>query len=378
MKKFIISIAILLAVIIAGTFFVFRNLSGSSNSGYDRGKSLLQIGMVREAEQTWRDAADANPKDPRPLLALGQLQIQQQRYAEAEEMLIRAVKLPNLPPHSYCLLAEAQWKRGDIGNALVNAEEEAKRDGNCARAHIIAGQIYERKSQPKEALDHLKQAAELSPEVQPVQLVYARVLAKTAQYREAESILRNILLKEPLHSDPYYWLGYTLSRNSRVSNKSEAERLLKRAMVMEPDAPSTHFELARLYWNQKRAKDALPFAQFAVKARPHDPPSLYLLGQIQRALGKSSEAAATLQRFKVESDLFAREKALLRTLATDTQNVAVILELTDVLMKRDRAFAALPFLYGADRIQPGLPEIRQRIETIEKLTAKTFETEESR
>jgi tetratricopeptide (TPR) repeat protein len=377
MKKALLVIVFLTTAIGITVWIIYASLSASSQGGYERGQSLLQMGMVKEAEQTWIEEAEMHPNDPRPLLALGQLQIQQQRYAEAEETLARAVKLPNLPPHSYCLLAEAQWKRGDIGTALIHAEEEAKRDNNCARAHLIAGQIYERKSQPKESLDHLKRAAELSPEVQPVQLVYARVLAKTAQFTEAEKLLRSILSKEPLHSDPYYWLGYTLARNSQVSDKSEAERLLKRALVMEPDAPSTHFELARLYFNLNRLQDALPYAQFAVKARPHDPPSLYLLGQIQRALGKTSEAAATLRRFKIESDLFAREKALLRTLATDTQNIAVILELTDVLMKRDRASAALPFLYGADRLQPGSPEVRQRIEKIQRLT-ETPKTEESR
>lgn len=378
MKKALLISAIILAAIIAASYFLYRTVFVSSNGGYERGQSLLQIGMIKEAEQSWIEAANANPKDPRPLIALGQLQIRQQRYAEASETLSRAIKLPDLPPHSYCLLAEAQWKLGDSGNALIHAEEEAKRDNNCARAHLIAGQIYERKSQPKEALDHLKQAAALSPEVQPVQLVYARVLAKTAQYEEAERILREILSKEPLHSDPYYWLGFTLARNSRVADKSEAERLLKRALVMEPTAPSTNFELARLYFNQRRAQEALPYAEFAAKTRPHDPPSLYTLGQIQRALGRTAEAAATMQRFKLESDLFAKEKALLRTLATDRENISVILELSDVLTKRDRAFAALPFLYEADRLKPGVPEIQQRIQAIEKLSAQTSKTEGSR
>jgi tetratricopeptide (TPR) repeat protein len=378
MKKALLILSIILAAVIAVTFFLYRSLSGSSNSGLERGQSLLQLGMVKEAEQTWLEAANANPKDPRPLIALGQLQIQQQRYGEASETLARAVKLPDLPPHSYCLLAEAHWKLGDIGNALIHAEEETNRDNNCARAHLIAGQIYERKSQPKEALDHLKQAAALSPEVQPVQLVYARVLAKTAQYQEAERILREILSKEPLHSDPYYWLGYVLARNSRVADKSEAERLLKRALVMEPTAPSTNFELARLYFNQRRTQEALPFAEFAAKARPHDPPSLYMLGQIQRALGRTAEASATMQRFKIESDLFAREKALLKMLATDKENVDVMLELSDVLVKRDRAFAAFPFLYEADRLIPGSPEVQRRIRMVEKLSAQTSESEESR
>lgn len=378
MKKALLITALILAAIIAAALFIYRTLSGASNRGYERGQSLLQMGMVKEAEQTWLEASIASPKDPRPLIALGQLQIQQQRYAEASETLSRAVKLPALPPHSFCLLSEAQWKLGDSGNALIHAEEETKRDNNCARAHLIAGQIYERKSQPKEALDHLKQAAALSPEVQPVQLVYARVLAKTAQYQEAERILREILSKEPLHSDPYYWLGYTLARNSRITDKSEAERLLKRALVMEPTAPSTNFELARLYFNQRRAQDALPYAEFAAKARPHDPPSLFMLGQIQRALGKTAAASATMQKFKAESDLFAREKALLRTLATDRENIEVILELTDILVKRDRAFAALPFLYEADCLKPGSSEIQRRIQTIERLSSQSSETEASR
>src|SRR5256886_8773335 len=74
-----------------------------------------------------------------------------------------------IPPHTYCLLAESEWKRGDAVNALKDAEEETRRNDDCPRAHLIAGQIYRQQSQSQQALRHLRRAAQLDPEA-PVQL----------------------------------------------------------------------------------------------------------------------------------------------------------------------------------------------------------------
>lgn len=81
--------------------------------------SAEALGQIGEAEAAYRSAAECDPEDPRPVIALGRLLLEAGRFDEAVCELERGVKLK---PH-YCeadarlFLAEAYEVTGDLSNA---------------------------------------------------------------------------------------------------------------------------------------------------------------------------------------------------------------------------------------------------------------------
>ena len=124
--------------------------------------------------------------------------------------------------------------------------------------------------------------------------------------------------------------------------------------------------MARLLSAQHNAAEALPYAQKAVSRRRHYPAGLYLLAQIYKALGQQGDADKVDQEFKRESDLAAREKALLRRFNLDPKDLGTAFELGQVEIARERPAEALLFLRDAAQRAPDDLRIKAAIEQAEK------------
>lgn len=113
-----------------------------ANSGvYEAMIKLYQSqGQWPEAEQTMRAWAKADPADPRPHAGLGNLQLTQTHYKDAEASFKDAITLSTEPDHLKIQLGQAQLKAGDIeaGKATMHALMDTSDD-----ASILNDTAYE-------------------------------------------------------------------------------------------------------------------------------------------------------------------------------------------------------------------------------------------
>jgi len=255
--------------------------------------------------------------------------------------------------HVLCRRAEEEARSGLLDTALRDAERDLEQHPDCARAHLLAGLLYERRSEGKPALEHLGRAAQAYPDDPKVQTAYGRVLALTGDYARAEEILRRVTEGGGDRAEPFRWLGYVyLHLQQSSENVRRAEENLRQALEREPGYAEANYDLALLLFRQDKAREALPYAQTAAARRQHDPRGLYLLSRINRVLGNLEEAARFQKEFQHEDALVGRQKTLSARLTRDPGDIAAILEMARTMEDRGKPEEALRYLRRAVRRAP--------------------------
>jgi tetratricopeptide (TPR) repeat protein len=148
-----------------------------------RGKDLLAVGRIEEAEKYLREAVHLNPDHDPSRLALGLTLMMKRELPEAELQLRRAVELRPTA-------AEAQ---AALGNLLL----------------LVQG------LESEEAFGHLQRAVELNPQDSDSIYRLGLVLAGRGRLDEAEAKFRDVLAAVPEHVEARFRLGLALTELGR-------------------------------------------------------------------------------------------------------------------------------------------------------------------
>jgi tetratricopeptide (TPR) repeat protein len=83
--------------------------------------------------------------------------------------------------------------------------------------------------------------------------------------------------------------------------------MFRKALSLDSELASSHFQLARVYQRENKFADALTEADAALKLDPDSPGIHYLRGQVLQRMGRGEEAKVEMQTFTELSNA-AREK----------------------------------------------------------------------
>jgi Tfp pilus assembly protein PilF len=273
--------------------------------------------------------------------------------------------------HVWCRRAEEAVRAGRDDEALRDAEQELRLAPDCARAHLLAGLLYERRSVAKPALAHLSVAAKAYPDDPRVQTAYGRVLALTGDYTAAAAILSGVTQKGDTRAEPFRWLGYAYMHLPRSpENLRLAEQSLRHALELEPGYAEANYDLALLLFRQGKAQQALPFAEMAIARRKHYPRGLYLLSRIQLALGHPADAAHVQRQFQHEDALVTRQQALLARLSRAPGDVGAALDLARTMRERGKPEVAVRYLRLAAVHAPDDPRLKAALLQMERIAER--------
>lgn len=161
-----------------------------------------------------------------------------------------------------------------------------------------------------------------------------QLAAADSQFSKVVSLAPN----EPLG---HAYLGLTHLRASRFA---DAEKELRHAHDLDASNPDIAMMLAKLYAVTGRAADARSVLEQANRTAPNNAHVLYALAEIDR------QAAAVNS-----SKLVAYEHSLRAALGVAPLNVALRLQLADVLLRRGEADSVARQLEEARRIGPSIP-----------------------
>ena len=222
--------------------------------------ALNALEQVDEAKVLLEKIIAQNPKDVRPLDALGNILRSHERYAEARDYYSRAIDLIDKPTREHWALFYAR--------------------GVCS----------ERLKEWPAAEADLKRALELSPDESPVlnYLGYTWV-DQNQNLKTAMDYIRKAVKLKP--DDGYYVdsLGWAYFR---IGNLQSAVEQLERAVELKPDDPVINDHLGDAYWRIGRTLEAKYQWQQSLTLKPDNDLVASIEKKLEDGLPDSAETKA--------------------------------------------------------------------------------------
>jgi serine/threonine protein kinase len=227
-------------------------------------------------------------------------------YRRAVAAYRKAIELdPNFAA-AYAGLSTAQfWASDQTGDAAgveqaMSAAEKAialepeQVDGYTARAYLRITVTWDWTG----AQADLEKALTLDPGNSAIQSGYGVLKLTLGQLPEAVAALRKSVELDPLSSEAWNWLGYTLTANHEFAS---AQQALARALQISPGSEFALSNSVELHLLQGHALEALPVAQQITRVW-----RLYSLATTQHSLGHAKESQQALNLLIAE---YSREAA---------------------------------------------------------------------
>jgi len=171
-----------------------RSVSVQSN---EDGLKLLHAGRTQEAEQRFRDAVTADPKNFEALNNLGVLLKRENKFTAAVGFLRKAAQLAPKDARIHSNLAGALRGSGDLAGAVAEMKVAASLDpASAAIAQNFAlysreyGTDLYRRGDLDRAIAQLRKAAELAPDDSAAHFQLGRALTKLGRSEEAAAELK--------------------------------------------------------------------------------------------------------------------------------------------------------------------------------------------
>jgi tetratricopeptide (TPR) repeat protein len=311
-----------------------------------------------EAKLILEKSQAEHPQSPRPLAALGDLDIELQTYDAAIAHLRSALVLAPADVETRNRLAVAYEAKGDSDLALAQVAKVLARDPQSALAYYTRAKIYSDRNQDVAALTDAMKSVELQPRNARARLLLGKILLRAPQgeapAQTKDRCERAVVTLEPLlkistqDSETLFLLSRAYdcagsseqsqrilaefeksSKNDRETKESQTQAkhmvqqandlalrndfagsldLLQQAIGKDPNYGAAYSQLAKLYYSAGDMDKASEAISEAVKRDPYQPDFLYVRGKILEKQGKLDEALADFQQATIvdprESDAF--------------------------------------------------------------------------
>jgi tetratricopeptide (TPR) repeat protein len=154
-------------------------------------------GLLTEAENEFRQALQGDPECAECLNDIAWIFLEQSRYAEAKNLLVRSIRLDSNAVYSHLNLGIVYWHTGLVEHAAQEFGEALKLGPRDVRVYRTLGSFYERYGDRSRAEDALKRALWIDPYDAQVHLALGNLYV--ANKRTAESIQE---FQAALENDP--------------------------------------------------------------------------------------------------------------------------------------------------------------------------------
>jgi tetratricopeptide (TPR) repeat protein len=234
-----------------------------------RALNLNQLERVDEAQKLLDEVASNNPRDVRPLDALGSIMRSHKRFGEAAEYYTRAIALAGKPDPK-------DWSY-----------------------FYSRGTCYERLKKWPLAEADLKLALKLSPN-QPLVLNYLGYswIDQNRNLRQGLALIKKAVRQKPDDGyivDSLGWAYY------RLRNYKEAAKHLERAVELRPEDPVLNDHLGDAYWRVGREREARFQWSQALTLKPEPEDAEKIKDKLQKGLPTPVLARQVKRTRKVQS-----------------------------------------------------------------------------
>jgi tetratricopeptide (TPR) repeat protein len=311
-----------------------------------------------EARLILEKSRGEHPQSPKPLAALGNLDIELQTYDAAIAHLRSALVLAPADVETRNRLAVAYEAKGDSDHALAQIAKVLTRDPRSALAYYTRAKIYSDRNQDGAAMPDAMKSAELQPRNPRARILLGKIFLRAPQGETSEQTKdrcqRAVATLEPLlkmstqDSETLFLLSRAYdcagnseqaqkillefeksSKNDRETkeNRTQAKHLvqqanelalkndfagsldlLQQAIAKDSTYGAAYSQLAKLYYSTGDMDKASEAISQALERDPYQPDFLYVQGKILEKQEKIDEALAIFRRTTIvnpkESDAF--------------------------------------------------------------------------
>jgi len=203
------------------------------------------------------------------------------------------------PPDAAVLytLGLAYWRVGKPG-FRATLERLASFPAGLPALHLLQGQAFLRDREFEQALEELKEAEKLNPDLPRLYYTLGLVHQQLAHHQEAIRAFENELRSVPHDAATLYGLAVEQEADG---NTTAAEVHVRAALKLTPNAAEANALLGKILVKQNKPGEAVQPLESAVKQDAKDPEKRYLLARLYQQLGRREEAArefAEVQRLK--------------------------------------------------------------------------------
>jgi tetratricopeptide (TPR) repeat protein len=248
---------------------------------YDRAATELEL------------VARAAPDDPDVHYYLGITYSETNAFDRAESHLKKVRSGTELYADSQLQLAYLKQRQGQLSAAGRHATlaVEARPDSPDLVAFLIA--IERERGNLTHAVALARTLAKDYPENDRYRFTLGALLDESGDRQASIAAMRKAISLNPRNSEALNYLGYTFAEEGR--NLDEAERLILRALAIDPSDGFYMDSLGWVYFQQRRYGRAVEKLERAVELTGNDVTIQEHLGDAYRQMGRESEARRLYQ-----------------------------------------------------------------------------------
>jgi tetratricopeptide (TPR) repeat protein len=204
--------------------------------------AYYKLGQISNALEHLETAHAREPKNQQVQLLLADCYLQLGQNKKVVDLLTSAQKSdPDNPTLNY-LLGTALVRNGQVTEGQVLVDKILK-NGNSAEAHMLMGTTKYMVKDFAGALDELKQAVDLNPNLPDLFSYYGMALLVTGDQAGAQKAFERELGSNPNNFESNLRMGVLLRQNEDNEN---ALKYLKQALKVRPGDPGVRYQIASM------------------------------------------------------------------------------------------------------------------------------------
>ncbi len=260
-----------------------------------------QAGRLVEAERSYRKFLRRDRRNPDCWHLLGVLCYQSERYAEALDLISRAIRINAAQPLYHCHLGSVFHAQGKHEKALLHYTKALDLDPGSLETLERLGLLYCQTMRFDEAQLYYERALALHPKNVFLWSGFGDVLRLQGRLDEAIGIYLNALRLDPYHPPALINLAASLETQGRLDM---AASLYERAQALAPRMPEPYYNRGNIYMAQGQLLEAQEQFGQAIKLQPlyadaHNNLGtvFYLRNQTDDAMASYKQAIASRRGF---------------------------------------------------------------------------------
>ncbi len=240
----------------------------------NRGTEFLQRGELREAGELFAEATRLVPDHERGHAEYARVLWKQGKQDDAIVHMKRAAVLSANDPAYRIEIGQMELQRGNLDQALENAEGAVQADDQSFEAFALRGKIRDQQGNTDLALADYLQVLGQQPGYTEVQLATARIYLKRQRGQRALAILSRVPDVQFTDNEELRTIARLRSQALKLLERhDDAVQLLLHAVRNGPADADLYFELAEAQWLSGQPENAQLALQQALTINPDHPAS---------------------------------------------------------------------------------------------------------
>ena len=186
----------------------------------------------------------AHPEGRSFLREIGRVQMAAGRYAEAAETYRAVLAKDPADREALRALYDASYKRGDYRQAVEALEPLARLEPKSCEPLLLLARSCHRLARFAEARQRATSCLQLEPGHSGAHFLIGWTWLGEGDLEKAKAEFAQALTSDPGSVESLYW---SATVELRLGSRPAAVRLLEKAIAVDPDHTSAHYELARAY-----------------------------------------------------------------------------------------------------------------------------------